>query len=227
MFCKVYGDYFLHMKPKSALIVFGGWDGHEPDKVAEIFKIALEEEGFQVEVSDTLDAFNEKEKLMSQDLIFPCWTMGKLSDEQNGNLLEAVSSGVGLGGVHGGMGDAFRGHTDYEWMVGGHFVGHPHVGEYAVNKTKFEHAITSELPETFDYYSEQYYMLMDPVVEVLADSVYSYAGKECVMPVVWTKRWGEGRVFYSALGHKSSEFVDYPHVKEMTVRGLKWAANAL
>ena len=217
----------LHTNSKKALIIYGGWDGHEPDKVAEIFKTALEAEGFEVTTSDSLDALNDGEALKQLDLISPCWTMGKLSDEQTGKLLDAVQSGVGLGGVHGGMGDAFRGHTNYEWMVGGHFVGHPTVGEYEVTKTDVAHPITDGFPDSLVYDSEQYYMLIDPVVEVLVDSQYEYAGKTCTMPIVWTKEWGKGRVFYSALGHVSSEFIDYPAVKEMTVRGLKWAANAL
>lgn len=213
------------MRPKNALIFYGGWEGHEPDKIAQIFECALREEGFEVATSDSLDVLNDAGALKQLDLIFPCWTMGQLSDEQRKNLLGAVSSGVGLGGIHGGMGDAFRGCTDYEWMVGGHFVGHPTVGEYTVRRTSVSHPITKGFPESLVYDSEQYYMLIDPVVEVLVDTPYEYEGRTCTMPVVWTKDWGKGRVFYSALGHASSEFSDYPEVKEMTVRGLQWAAR--
>ena len=215
------------MKQKSALIIYGGWEGHEPLRMAEIFQSALEVDGFKVEAADTLAALDDREKLQQLDLILPCWTMDKLSDKQKGNLLEAVSSGVGLGGFHGGMGDAFRGCTEYEWMVGGHFVGHPHVGEYTVCKTSTSHPITDGLPESFEYNSEQYYMLVDPGITVLADTVYTYEGRECTMPVVWIKHWGKGRVFYSALGHQAKEFSDCPHVMEMTLRGLEWAARAL
>jgi hypothetical protein len=45
------------------------------------------------------------------------------------------------------------------------------------------------------------------------------------MPVVWTKTWGKGRVFYSALGHDPSEFDAYPEVFAMALRGLQWAAR--
>src|ERR1700761_619409 len=58
---------------KSALIVWGGWDGHQPQQVAEIFERELRNRGFQVEVSDTLDAYKDVEKLKKLSLIVPVW----------------------------------------------------------------------------------------------------------------------------------------------------------
>lgn len=208
-----------------ALIIQGGWEGHEPATVAQFFADKLEAEGFEVTVADTLDALDDAEALKAYDLISPCWTMGQLSPEQSKNLSAAVQAGVGLGGSHGGMGDAFRGDLDYEWMVGGHFVGHPHVGEYTVAVKAPKHTITQCLPESFNYDSEQYYMMMDPGVTVLAETLYRHEGKQVTMPVIWTKQWGKGRVFYSALGHKAQEFTDYPAVAQMTINGLKWATR--
>ncbi len=210
-----------------ALIIQGGWDGHEPEVVATFFAKALEAEGFTVTISDTLDALNDLDVLKGYDLISPGWTMGELSNEQSKNLREAIHSGVGLGGCHGGMGDAFRGDLNYEWMVGGHFVGHPHVGEYTVNVKDSRHPITQSSPKSFIYDSEQYYMMVDPSIEVLADTVYQYEGQDVTMPVIWTKQWGKGRVFYSALGHKAQEFIDYPAVAQMTIEGMKWATRTI
>ena len=160
-------------------------------------------------------------------LIVPCWTMGALSLPQSQGLQAAVKAGVGLGGIHGGMGDAFRGNLDYEWMVGGHFVGHPYVGEYLVRVTDPASPITQALPEAFPYRSEQYYLLTDPGIHVLADTVYRHEEQEVVMPVAWTKRWGRGRVFYSALGHATAEFNEFPVALTLMVRGLRWAAGDL
>jgi len=131
---------------------------------------------------------------------------------------------VGLGGTHGGMGDAFRGNLEYEWMVGGHFVGHPHVGDYRVRLTAVDHEIVAGMPSEFSYRSEQYYMMVDPGINVLAETLYLHEGRRCIMPVVWTRNWGRGRVFYSALGHRPQEFLDFPEVRQMTLRGLVWAA---
>ena len=209
---------------RQALIVAGGWPGHEPDVIASLFREDLKTAGFSVRVETTLDIFADP-RLPSYDLIFPCWTMGQLDEAQAAGLQAAIRSGSGLGGIHGGMGDAFRGQLDYEWMVGGHFVGHPCVGDYTVRLTSADHEITQGLPCQFNYNSEQYYMMVDPGITVLAETTYEYEGRRCTMPVVWVKHWGKGRVFYSALGHKAREFLDHPHVRQMTVRGLLWAAR--
>src|SRR5690606_10263937 len=108
----------------------GGWEGHFPEKIVQLFVGELAAHGVAAEVERTLEPLADVGRLRGYDLIFPCWTMGALSKDQSAGLCAAVRGGVGLGGIHGGMGDAFRGNLDYEWMVGGHFVGHPHVGDY-------------------------------------------------------------------------------------------------
>lgn len=207
----------------TALIFHGGWDGHQPAECAEIFAKELEANGVTVTVSDSLDILNNAEAVKSYDLIVPIWTMGKIEKEQAENLLNSVKAGTGLAGFHGGMGDAFRGNIDYEWAVGGIFVGHPHIGDYTVRLTANQHEITEGLPLEFLYNSEQYYMLVDPSIQVLADTLYTHDGRRAAMPVIWTRSLGKGRVFYSALGHQAKEFSDHPPVKEMTVKGLLWA----
>ena len=210
---------------KRTLIIHGGWEGHHPKQNADLFKDALNARGHIVTLSDTLAVLEDAAALKDFDLIIPIWTMGAPSADQMKNLVEAVRGGTGLAGTHGGMGDAFRGQLDYEWMVGGHFVGHPHVGDYKVAVTAPDDPIMAGVPALFDYNSEQYYMMIDPAVEVMATTVYRYDDRDCTMPVVWKRNWGSGKVFYSALGHAMDEFTRYPHVFEMTVNGLLWAAR--
>jgi len=210
-----------------ALIIQGGWEDHEPATTSRLFSDALEQHGFKVHIADKLTALDDLEKLRSYQLIVPNWTMGEPTPEQIENLTKAIHSGTNLGGFHGGMGDAFRGCTEYEWMVGGHFVGHPHVGEYTVDVIDQDHPITKGMPEHFVYDSEQYYLLVDPIVQILVETDYYYEGQSLKMPIVWTKNWGKGRVFYSALGHQAVEFENYPAVFDMTVRGLVWAAGTI
>lgn len=212
---------------KRALFIAGGWAGHQPEKMADLFAGDLRALGFQADIEPTLDVFADAERLKSYDVISPCWTMGQLTAEQSAGLIGAVREGAGLAGIHGGMGDAFRGNLDYEWMVGGHFVGHPHVGDYRVCIKDFASPITSGLPGSFAYTSEQYYMMIDPAVHVLADAEYVYEGRSCTMPVAWVRRWGKGRVFYSALGHEPAEFEKFPEARKLTVNGFLWAAGAL
>jgi uncharacterized protein len=216
---------------KKALVVWGGWGGHEPEPVAGILSRALREDGFEVEVSDTLDAFRDAAKLAELDLIVPVWTMGQINHEQLGPLLEAVKSGVGIGGCHGGMCDSFRMETEYQFMTGGQWVAHPG-GDgvtHRITITDHEHPVTRGL-EDFDVTSEQYYLHVDPAVKVLATTRFPIADGPHVgngpvdMPTVWTKLYGKGRVFYCAVGH-NAKVVEQPEVLQIMRRGLAWAAR--
>jgi type 1 glutamine amidotransferase len=214
------------MKPR-VLFFWGGWDGHQPEKIANLLAAELARHGLEPQIESTLDVLNDAEALKAFKLICPCWTMGQLSEGQDKALRATVKAGVGLGGIHGGMGDAFRGNLEYEWMTGGHFVGHPHVGDYTVRIRDFANPITQGLPGTFAFRSEQYYMMVDPAIHVLADTEYVYEGRSVTVPVAWVKTWGKGRVFYSSLGHAPEEFTEFPEALSLTVRGLLWAAGML
>ena len=160
-----------------ALIVWGGWDGHQPEEVGEIFHQELSKAGFDVEVSDTLDAYLDEDKLKALTLIVPVWTMGRITNEQLNPLLEAVKSGVGIGGVHGGMCDSFREATEYQFMTGGQWVAHPGNDgvAYTVKITQPDHFIMKGIPAEFPISSEQYYMHTDPANNVLATTKFPTA----------------------------------------------------
>lgn len=216
---------------KKALIVWGGWDGHEPEQVAGIFAGVLREHAFEVEVSDTLEAFADAEKLLGLDLIVPVWTMGTIEQKLVNNVSAAVQAGTGLAGCHGGMCDSFRNNVDWQFMTGGQWVAHP--GNDGVEYKVEIIANSSPLVEGIeDFYvkTEQYYLHVDPAVEVLATTRFPVVdgphrlNKPVDMPVVWTKRWGVGRVYYNSLGHHA-DIVDLPPVKEMMTRGMLWAAE--
>lgn len=213
---------------KKALIVWGGWEGHEPKLCTDIFAPMLREREFDVTVSDTLDIYLNSELMLALDLIVPIWTMGTITREQEKGLLDAVASGVGIAGWHGGMADAFRNNTNYQWMVGGQWVAHPgNIIDYEVNIVDHDDPITAGLND-FKMHSEQYYLHVDPANQVLATTTFSgeYASwvKGTVMPVVWKRMWDRGRVFYSSLGHHASDF-DVPEAKEIQIRGMMWACR--
>lgn len=213
---------------KKALFVAGGWEGHEPKQTAAIFAELLKTEGYDVEVSYSLDSYLDTEKLNALDLIVPVWTMDTITKEQRDGLLAAVKGGVGLGGWHGGMADSFRQETEYQFMVGGQWVAHPgNIIDYTVQITNHEHLITHGLND-FAMHSEQYYMHVDPSNEVLATTTFT--GEHApwidgtVMPVVWTRTWGAAKVFYCSLGHVAADF-DVAEAREIVRRGLIWATR--
>jgi type 1 glutamine amidotransferase len=213
---------------RSALFVRGGWEGHEPEKTASIFASSLRKSGYGVEVSGTLDSYLDEEKMRSYDLVVQVWSMGEISAEQEKGLLEAIRGGVGLAGWHGGLADSFRDNPNYQFMVGGQFVAHPGgIVDYEVNIADREDPITAGL-EDFEMRSEQYYLHVDPHVEVLATT--TFAGDHApwiegaVVPVAWKKRWGKGRVFYCSLGHVAADF-DVLEARELVERGMLWASR--
>lgn len=211
---------------KRAFIFYGGWDGHEPDKTSARVATYLQGEGVEVTRVDTLEPLVDANYLKGFDLIIPMWTMGEIAKEQLQGLMTAVESGSGLAGWHGGMADAFRSSNDYQFMVGGQFVGHPgNVIDYRVNIAKPDDPIVAGLND-FSMHSEQYYMHVDPANEVLATTRFSGEHmpwvEGVVMPVVWKRRWGEARVFFSALGHVDQDF-EVPEAWTILTRGLLWA----
>jgi uncharacterized protein len=215
---------------KKALIVWGGWDGHEPKACGEIAAEVLRQEGFEVEIAATLEVYKDEAKLKALSLVVPIWTCGQIAGDQEKGLLDAVRSGVGLAGWHGGMCDAFRNNTEYQFMTGGQWVAHPGgIVDYTVNITDHAHVITRGIPD-FKMTSEQYYMHTDPGNQVLASTTFTGAHggydwiKGTVMPAVWTRRWGQARVFYMSLGHVAKDLM-VPEVHEMLRRGLLWAAR--
>ncbi len=213
-------------KQKAALIFWGGWDGHTPDRSTEVVRAILAKNGFAVQVEPGTQVLAEN--LSGFDLIVPMITMSTIGKEEVANLCNAVREGAGLGGMHGLMCDSFRNETEYQFMTGGQWVAHPgNIIDFKVNVVKSSDPVMQGVKD-FNYHSEQYYMHVDPAVHVLATTVFD--GTHCdwvkgvVMPVVWKKLYGKGRVFYSALGHTADEF-EVPEMRTMLERGLVWAAR--
>jgi len=213
---------------KKALVVWGGWDGHGPRQCVDIFAPWLEKQGFEVTVSNSLDSYTDKTLMSSLDLIVQVYTMAQITGEQEKGLLDAVRSGIGIAGWHGGLADSFRSNTEYQFMVGGQWVAHPGgVIPYDVQIIDHDHIITRGLKD-FSMNSEQYYMHVDPINDVLATTTFSgnHAAwiDGAVVPVVWTKTYGKGKVFYTSLGHVSKDF-DVPEARAIVQRGMLWAAG--
>lgn len=222
----IYNSGNSPLNGKKVLFVWGGWMGHEPDKCRDIFVPWMKSEGADVTVSDTLEAYTKYNLKNDFDLIIQAWTMGTIENNQERALIEAVKSGTGIAGWHGGLGDSFRNNTEYQFMVGGQWVAHPGgVIDYRVNIVDHKDPVTKGLDD-FDMHSEQYYVHVDPNIKVLATTTFTDKNADWiggnVVPVVWKKFYGKGRVFYSSLGHVASDF-SVPQALEIQKRGILWA----
>ncbi len=217
---------------KKALIFQGGWDGHEPVLVSKRFADILRKNNYEVTIYDTLDCLSDVNELKKLDLIVSCWTMGEIDNQYVKNISEAIGEGVGLAGCHGGMCDSFRNNTEWQFITGGQWVSHPG-GDGITYKVNVCHS-SSPIVEGIDDFmvsSEHYYLHIDPAIEVLATTrfpsvnYYHVSNKAVDMPVAWTKFWGNGRVFYTALGHHDDVFDKSPNAQIMMERGMLWAGE--
>ena len=215
---------------QKALITWGGWAGHDPEKVATLFATDLSAAGFDVEVTDTLACFDDPARLTDLSLIVPVWTMSSISEDQSRNVATAVASGVGLAGCHGGMCDAFRADVQWQFMTGAQWVAHPGNDGVAYRvRMVSDDPLVAGIGD-FDVSTEQYYLHIDPAVRIhavcdfpVADGPHAPNGA-VAMPVVFTKLWGKGRVYYNALGHQAN-VIDHGAPRELLRRGMVWAAK--
>lgn len=228
---------------KQALVVRGGWDGHQPVETTDSFVPFLRDNGFDVQVSDSTAVYADEAVMASVDLIVQVVTMSTIADDEFAGLQRAVLRGTGLAGWHGGIADAFRNTADYLHMIGGQFAHHAanapaeRVGEqsdnyipYTVHITEagHEHPVTQGI-EDFDLVTEQYWVLSDEYNDVLATTTqaardFDAWNRPVTAPAIWTRQWGEGRVFVSAPGHRL-EVVESQPLRTIIERGLLWAAR--
>lgn len=230
-----------------AVLFVGGWEGHKPTDFGNWCRDLLVENGFTVDVHDSLEPLASPDLLADVDLIVPIWSsarsshqaeFGNMTKPQEDGLLHLIANGCGLAGWHGHMGDAFRDRPTYHFLIGGQFVAHPpgwpdnpvpseDFVDYDVTICRPDDPIVKGI-SSFRLFSEQYYMLVDPSNEVLATTTFSgdhlWWIEGTVIPVVWKRRWNKGRVFYCSVGHRLQDLQE-PQVTEIIRRGAIWAAE--
>ena len=216
------------LEGKNILVVYGGWEGHKPEIFANKIASWLKEKKANVTLSQSTSSYTDKNLMDSLDLIIQHITMSKISEKESAGLRKAIASGVGLAGCHGGLGDSFRNDTEFQYMIGGQFVSHPGGQiKYKINILDKNDPITRDIYD-FELITEQYYMHIDPMIEVLATTKFSGENDYWIdgveMPVIWKKAYGKGRVFYSALGH-SEEIFEISEAWNLMTRGIEWAVK--
>ena len=214
-------------RPARAWILTGGWSGHDPDGVASWTAERLATLGIEGEVVRDLDRLLDAAALDELALLVPNWTMGTLEKEAERSLVAAVERGLGLVGIHGGMGDAFRNALSYQWLVGGQFVGHP--GDMHRHRVVFApgSSLLGDLPPV-ELVTERYAMLVDPAVQVHAHLTFDaepYPWLDGVsVPAAWTRRWGAGRVAYLSVGHSVAD-LSHAALRRAYERLAAWASG--
>jgi type 1 glutamine amidotransferase len=228
---------------KTALVVRGGWDGHQPFEATELFIPYLKDNGYEVRVEESPKVYADAALMAGVDLILQCMTMTTIEKEEFAGLRTAVENGTGLAGWHGGIADSYRNTSQYLQMIGGQFAEHPgkHPSErrgeqddnyvpYTIEITDLgrEHEITAGIDD-FDLVSEQYWVLHDDYNDVLATTTQAVRPwdpwkRPITSPAVWTRQWGEGRIFVCTAGHHV-DILEDPNVRTIIERGLLWASR--
>jgi len=217
---------------RRALVVRGGWEGHAPVETTELFRPDLLDAGFEVTVAEDLEVYRDEALLSRTDLIVQCWTGGRLTPQQSLGLRRAVRAGTGLAGWHGGVCDSFRGSPDYLHLTGGQWAAHP--GGFVehdvhVLPERSDHELVAGLNRRWSLNTEQYWVLTDELNEVLvpvslADDVRVPWHRPVTCPAVWTRRWGQGRIFVATPGHDTGVLADQ-NVRTIIERGILWASR--
>ncbi|MGW0941270.1 ThuA domain-containing protein [Streptomyces sp. NPDC002623] len=143
-------------------------------------------------------------------------------------LAEYVEAGGGFAGVHAAA------CTEYDWpyygeLLGARFDRHP---RYQPGKAVIEdhdHPATRSLPTVWDFTDEWYDFRANPrgqvrVLAVADESSYEGGGMGADHPLVWCREQGQGRVFYTALGHAAEAYRDPDFLTHLR-GGITWAAG--
>jgi type 1 glutamine amidotransferase len=228
---------------RRALIVRGGWDGHQPVQATELFIPFLEANDFSIRIEASPSVYADAEFMQTVDLIVQCNTMASIEREPLEGLRAAIQAGTGMAGWHGGIADSYRNSSDYLHLIGGQFACHPgkhpseRLGEQSDNYVRYrinilpsaaEHPITRGI-EDFELVTEQYWVLYDNYIDVLATTTQAVRDwdpwiRPVVSPAIWTRQWGKGRIFVCTPGHRV-EILQDPNVRTIIQRGMLWASR--
>jgi type 1 glutamine amidotransferase len=222
-------------RPPERILYFTYSAGYRHD-VIPLSKAILTQLGsnsgvFEVTATDDTSEFSAENLERYAAVMF--YTSGELpmSDAQKIALLNFVRSGRGFLGVHSAT-DTFYTWPDYLDLVGGYFNGHPwhqavtievvDPGNPQVAFLGNSFQVEDEIYQIsdFDYRGSRVLLRLDPSsVDLGKIGVHQrFYG----WPLAWNRLYGEGRVFYTALGHEPSVWQDarYQRIPRTLSSGL-------
>ena len=196
-----------------------------------VTEIGQKSGAFDVTLANDVAPFNSG-NLKNYDAVM-FYTTGELpmNDEQKQALVNFVRSGHGFVGVHSAT-DTFYMWPDYLEMIGGYFNDHPWHQNVTVDVVDPNNPIVSGLGPSFQINDEIYqisdFQYRDSHVLLKLDpsSVDLNNGRVrrrfYSWPLAWTRSYGQGRVFYTGLGHEQAVWKD-PRYQGMLLNAIKWA----
>jgi len=227
---------------KIKVLILTGENNHDWRATTPVLRDILERTGrFEVRVNEEVRGCGP-ETFAPYDVLLLNYNVGKnqapwWDSRTREALLDFVRNGKGLVSVH-ASNNAFAGWTEYDKLIGGTWRetgGHAPYHTFTVKLVDRDHPITSGLPTSFQQKDELYHGLsLQPEIHILATAFDDpqncvRAGQACGSgkdePLIWTSRYGAGRVFQTALGHDVGAMGSAGFIATLQ-RGTEWAATA-
>ncbi len=204
---------------KQALLLLGG-KYHPFEACGDILTRSLEASGqFQIDSTFELDALL---RLDGYDaVIIYTSTRDDMTPEQEAALLEFVRRGGGVVGIHSATA-SFRSRAGYLEMLGAEFIKHDRVTDCQIEATPEADAVIPRVNKQF-VVRDEFYMMerrTDAALRVFHEGWWNFEKH----PMGWTRDYGEGRVFYTAMGHNEGVF-NHPDFQDTVYKGLRYATG--
>ena len=193
-------------------------------------EIGAASRAFELAVARDSNEVN-RENLRNYDAIV-FYTSGELplSDSQKAALLDFVRSGKGFAGIHSAT-DTLYSWQEYGELIGGYFDGHPWHQEVAIETEDPVHPATRHLVPAFritdeiyqfrNFIREQVHGLLRLDNNSVNLSVPGVNRSDGDFALAWTRSFGSGRVFYTALGHREEVWQD-KRFQQHLLNGIRW-----
>ncbi len=238
------GSSLAQAPPKIKVLILTGISNHEWAATTPVLRQVLEQTGrFQVRVNEEVRG-NGSETFSPYDVLLLNYTDRQLTegpwwdDRARQAMLDYVRNGKALVCYH-ASNNAFWGWDEYDKLVGGTWretANHTPYHPYTVKIVDAEHPITKGMRPTFAETDELYAGLtLQPNIHVLATAYddpknCGEQSKRCGTgkdePMMWTLKYGLGRVFQTTLGH-DVRAMESPGFRLTLVRGTEWAATGM
>jgi type 1 glutamine amidotransferase len=224
-------------RPLARILYFTYSAGYRHD-VIPLSKAILAQLGsnsgvFEVTATEDTSEFSAENLARYAAVMF--YTTGELpmSAEQKAALLDFVRSGHGFVGVHSAT-DTFYEWADYRTLIGGYFDGHPWHQSVRIDITDPTDALVSYLGRSFEIKDEIYQIrdfdeqgshvllrLDEKSVDLTREGVHR---QPYGWPLAWTRSYGQGRVFYTALGHEEAVWQDARY-QQLLLNAIRWSSD--